>query len=137
MKFSHFVSCILHIFSDQRYFSGVLSAVLLGFLTFVFLEGLFVPVGLELAKVALWILSINAGLVGMSLGVLMPTVLPGVCLGVNVALFVGCFLGVQNSLFLPVVGGVAALVGVFLSTRYDRLKVFKDYLAVHKCRILT
>ena len=99
-SFSHF-QIFMSYSSDQRYFSGILSAILLGFLTFVFLEGLFVPVGLELAMVALWILSINAGAVGMSLGVLLPTLLPGICLGVSLALFVGSFLEVQNTLYLP------------------------------------
>jgi callose synthase len=95
----------------------MLSAVLSGFLTYVFLEPLFVPVGLDLAMVALWVLSINASLVGMSLGVLLPTLLPGLCFGVSIALLVGSFLELANSLYLPVVGGACAIVGAILSTR--------------------
>ena len=104
--------------SDQRYFSGLLSAVASGFFTFVFLEPMFVPVGLELAMVALWILSICAGMVGMSLGVLLPTLLPGICFGFSLSLLVGSFMGVTQSYFLPLGGGICALVGILLCTRY-------------------
>jgi callose synthase len=89
----------------------------MGFLTFVFLEPLFVPVGLDLAMVALWVLSINASMVGMSLGVLLPTLFPGLCFGVSLSLLVGSFLELSQSLYLPVVGGAAALIGAVLSTR--------------------
>ena len=101
-----------------RYFSGMLSAVLSGFLTYVYLEPLFVPVGLDLAVVALWILAINASLVGMSLGVLLPTLLPGLCCGASISLLVGSLLEVSSSLFFPVVGGGCAIVGAIFSTRY-------------------
>jgi callose synthase len=86
-------------------------------LTLVLLEPLFVPVGLDLAVAALWILAINASLVGMSLGVMLPTLLPGISLGVSIVLLAGCFLGVANPLYLPVVGGSCALIGAVLSAR--------------------
>lgn len=94
-----------------------MTAVISGFFTYVFLEPLFVPVGLDLAMVALWILAINASLVGMSLGVLLPTIFPGFSFGAAVVLLVGTFLEVQNSLYLPIVGGAVALVASFLSAR--------------------
>ena len=103
--------------SNTRYFSGLLSAVLSGFLTYVFLEPLFVPVGLDLAMVALWVLAIDASLVGMSLGVLLPTLFPGLCLGVSLSLLIGCFLGISSPMYLPIVGGLCAVVGALLSTR--------------------
>jgi len=87
-------------------------------MTFVFLETMFVPVGLDLAIVALWFLSACAGLVGLSLGVLLPTLLPGICFGISLALLVGVFVGVSNALYLPVVGGILSLVGVFFASRY-------------------
>ena len=105
------------IHSDPRYFSGLLSAVVSGFLTFVFLEPLFVPVGLDLALVALWVLSINASLVGLSLGVLLPSLFPGLCFGVTFSLLVGSFLDLSYSLYLPVVGGACALLGALLSSK--------------------
>lgn len=108
-------------YRDQRYFSGLLSAALIGFITFVFLEPLFVPVGLDLAMVALWVLSIGAGLVGMCLGVLLPTILPGICFGVPLSLLVGAFVGVSYDLYLPIAGGVFSLIGILLSTRYVNL----------------
>ena len=104
-------------FSNYRYFSGLLSAVLSGFLTYVFLEPLFVPVGLDLAMVAMWVLATYSALVGMSLGVLLPTLFPGLCFGVSLALLAGSFLDLSNSLYLPVAGGVCALVGAILSSR--------------------
>lgn len=111
------------LYRDPRYFSGVLSAVISGFITYVYLEPLFVPVGLELAIVALWILSIAAGLVGMSLGVLLPAILPGVCLGVSLSLLVGAFLGMSQVLYFPVAGGALSLLGILLSTRYVLLGI--------------
>ena len=78
---------------------------------------MFVPVGLDLAIVALWVLSGCAGLVGLSLGVLLPTLLPGICFGISLALLVGVFAGVSNALFLPVSGGILSLVGVFIAFR--------------------
>lgn len=103
--------------TNYRYFSGLLSAVLSGFLTYVFLEPLFVPVGLDLAMVAMWVLATYSALVGMSLGVLLPTLFPGLCFGVSLALLAGSFLDLSNSLYLPVAGGVCALVGAILSSR--------------------
>ncbi len=117
LVFSH-AHLFLALCSDQRYFSGILSAMLSAFITFVYLEPLFVPVGLDLAMVALWILSICAGLVGMSLGVLIPTVLPGICFGVSLSLLVGTFLQFYHVLYLPVAGGILSLIGILLSTRY-------------------
>lgn len=115
---SYFVSLFCSIARRKpRYFSGLLSAALAGFLTFTFLEPLFVPVGLELANVALWVLALYASMVGMSLGVLLPTLCPGLCFGTSIALIVGCFMGMSTSLYFPVVGGIAALVGAVLSVR--------------------
>ncbi|KAG7363584.1 1,3-beta-glucan synthase component-domain containing protein [Nitzschia inconspicua] len=104
---------------DTRYFSGILSGLLAGFVTYVFLEPLFVPVGLDFAMVILYILSFLSALVGMSLGVLLPTLFPGICCGVNIALLLGTFLGNVWTLYFPVVGGALALVGAFLSVRWN------------------
>jgi callose synthase len=104
---------------DTRYFSGILNGLLSGFLTYVFLEPLFVQVGLDLAVVVLWVLSLMASLVGMSLGVLLPTLFPGLCFGVNLALLIGAFLNSlsMNGLYFPIAGGILALIGAFLSVR--------------------
>ena len=95
----------------------MLTAVLAGFVTFIYLEPLFMPVGMNLAVVALWVLSINSTLVGMALGVLLPYLFPGVCFGVSLALFGGVFLSTQSSLYLPIAGGIFAAVGAILSIR--------------------
>lgn len=110
--------CPIPLHRDQRYFSGVLFAITAAFLTHVFLEPMVVPVQLELAKVALWVLAMNAGLVGLSLGILLPTLLPGVSFGISLSLVIGAFLGIHDILYLPVVGGVCSLIGILLSTRY-------------------
>jgi hypothetical protein len=102
---------------DTRYFSGVLSGLMAGFVTFVFLEPHFVPVGLDLAMVVLYILSFLSAMVGMSLGVLLPTLFPGICSGLSLALLVGTFFGNVWTLYFPVVGGVLALIGAILSVR--------------------
>ena len=83
----------------------------------MYLEPLFVPVGLDLAMVALWVLAINSSMVGMSLGVLLPTVFPGICFGSSIVLLVGTFCEIMHSLYVPIVGGVVALISAVLSTR--------------------
>lgn len=76
------------------------------------------PVGLDLAMVALYVLSLLAAFVGMSLGVLLPTLFPGLCCGLNVTLLVGAFVGMSSPLYFPIAGGVLACVGAALSVRY-------------------
>jgi H+/Cl- antiporter ClcA len=77
-----------------------------------------VPVGLDLAMVVLYILSLLSALVGMSLGVLLPTLFPGICSGLSLALLVGTFLGGNLfTFYFPIVGGVLALIGAILSVR--------------------
>ena len=85
----------------------------------MFLEPLFVPVGLDVAIVVLWVLALMASLVGMSLGVLLPTLFPGLCFGASMALLCGAFLNnlSMDALYFPVAGGLLALLGAFLSRR--------------------
>ena len=104
-------------YRNPRYFSGILTAILSGFITYIFLEPMFDSVGMKLGIVALWILSINATFVGMCLGVLLPLLFPGICLGINLAVLVGCFINISYVYFLPAAGGGAALAGAFLSAR--------------------
>ena len=139
---SHFLSycCCAILFKDSffvtnrrkpRFFSGLLTGVLSGFVTYVFLEPLFVPVGLDLAMVALWILAINATLVGLSLGVLLPFLFPGVCTGVSLALVIGCFLNTANALYFPAIAGGLALIFAIISTRYvkaDKVSLWSNTL---------
>jgi callose synthase len=79
------------------------------FLIYTFLEPLFVPVGSDVAMVFLYILALDGILVGMSLGVLLPLLLPGACFGATLSLFVGSFMAVSNELYFPVVGGATFL----------------------------
>ena len=104
-------------FSDQRFYSGAATAVFAGFLVYTFLEPLFVPVGSETSMVFLYILTIDGALVGMSLGVLLPALLPGICLGGSLALLAGAFSQISNSYFFPVLAGVLATGFAFLSVR--------------------
>lgn len=82
------------------------------FLTYAFLEPLFVPVGSETAMVLLDILTIHAACVGLSLGVLLPSVFPGVCLGASLALLGVALSGVWNAFLFP---GVAAILAIALA----------------------
>jgi len=77
-----------------------------------------VPVGSEVSMTFLHILAINAFLVGMSLGVLLPILVPGICFGGALALFVGAFATVSNPFFFPVVGCTAAMLFGVASARY-------------------
>jgi callose synthase len=92
--------------------------VFCAFLTYTFLEPLFVPVGSNVAMVFLYILAINSALVGMSLGVLLPVLVPGVCFGGMLALLVGAFGAVSSEFFFPAVGGALALIFCTVSARY-------------------
>lgn len=98
----------------------MLAAVFSGFLVYTFLEPLFVPVHSETAMVFLYILTLNGFLVGMSLGVLLPSLLPGACLGASISLLIGAFFAVSSSLFFPTLGGVLAVLFTLLSARYVR-----------------
>lgn len=114
---THICVFVLLFIRKPRLCSGILMGVVAGSLTFTFLERLFLPVGMDLAVVALWVLSINAAAVGMSLGVLLPRITPGACLGVASALLIGCLITVVQPLYFPVTGGSLAIIGALLSAR--------------------
>jgi callose synthase len=105
----------LFILSKPRLCSGFLTAIVSGSLAFTFLEPLFVPVGMELAVVALWILSLNAAAVGACLGVLLPKITPGACCGVALSLLIGCLATLVNPMYFPAASGGLAIVGAVLS----------------------
>lgn len=91
-----------------------------GFITSTFLQPLFNPVGIELANVALWVLAIDGALVGLSLGVMLPTVFPGVCFGASLSLLVGCFGLASMPSYFPIAGGILAVLSAAASVRYVR-----------------
>jgi callose synthase len=107
----------LGLYRQHRFFSGVSTAVLSGFLVYTFLEPLFVPVGSDAAMVFLHILAINGALVGLSLGVLLPTLFSGACLGASLALLAGSFMVISNPLFFPSVAGALVVILGTLSVR--------------------
>lgn len=78
---------------------------------------LFDPVGMKLADVALWVLAIDGSLVGLSLGVMLPTVFPGVCFGASLALLVGSFGVASLPSYFPIVGGALAVLSAAASAR--------------------
>ena len=88
-----------------------------GFLTYTFLEPLFVPVKSETAMVFLYILSIDAAMVGMALGVLLPLIFPGVCLGASMALLGVALSNYWNSYLFPIIGAVLAVILATVSAR--------------------
>jgi callose synthase len=81
---------------------------------------------MELAIVALYILSIDAALVAMSMGVLLPTIFPGFCLGVALALLSGLLSGLffdaANSFHLvfPISSIVLAALSAVFSVQYEQ-----------------
>jgi callose synthase len=95
---------------ERRLFSGLLTAVFAFFFIFAYLEPLFVPIGSEVAMVFLYLLGLQGAGVGMSLGVLLPSLFPGACFGASLVLLIGSFLSVSNAYFVPVVGGMAVLL---------------------------
>jgi len=101
----------------RRLSTGFLTAFFAGFLTYTYLEPLFVPVGSEMAMVFLYILAIYSASVGMSLGVLLPLLFPGVCFGGAVGLMVATFMDMNNGYVFPVSAAVLAVVFAFCSAR--------------------
>jgi len=67
--------------------------------------------------VFLYILAIYSASVGMSLGVLLPLLFPGVCFGGAVALMVATFMDMNNGYLFPVSAAVLAVVFAFYSAR--------------------
>ena len=106
------------LYRKQRLYSGIQSSILAGFLTFTFMEPLFVTNGLEISMVLLYVLSANAAAVGFSLGLLLPTVFPGICFGSAVALLAGAIFLISNSFYFPVMGGTIAIASAVYSARY-------------------
>jgi callose synthase len=104
-------------YSKSRLYSGLVAGALSGFLSFTFLEPLFEPVGLKLAEVAHYVLALDGALVGLALGVMLPTVFPGVCFGASLALFIGSFGAASMPLFFPIVGGSLVLISAVASVR--------------------
>jgi callose synthase len=103
--------------SRQRLYSGLSSAIISGFLVFTYLEPMFVPVGSETALVALYVLTADGTLVGMSLGVMVPTLFPGICTGATLSCLVGVLGGIVHPLFFPVSAITIGILCAFLSVR--------------------
>jgi len=104
-----------------RLFSGLSTAVVAAFLSFTLLQEPLASVGLDLADVALYVLAINAALVGLALGVLLPNSFSGACFGLALLLLGGTFNTSDFSLYFWISGPVLALVGSLVSLRLDLL----------------
>lgn len=103
--------------SNERLYSGLCTAVVSGALIFSFLEPLFAVVGIELAIVTLYILVVFGSLVGISLGVFLPTLFPGACAGVALSAFVASFFSSSTSLFFAIVAPSLACIGAGASIK--------------------
>jgi callose synthase len=88
-----------------------------GFVTYTFLEPLFVPVGSEIAMVFLYILAFDSAMVGMALGVLLPLVFPGVCLGALLGLLGVAMSSAWNAYLFPIIGAALAALFAIVSSR--------------------
>lgn len=100
-----------------RFYSGAITFVLGGALAFTYLEPLFHSVGMPLATVALFILSIISASVGMCLGVLLPLLLPGACFGCLLVLLISIFLPPLDSIDLAIPYSTMAVICGFMSIR--------------------
>ena len=87
-----------------------------GALAYIYMEPLFSSVGMPLATVALYVLSIGAASVGMCLGVLLPLPFPGICFGASLTVFAAMFISFSSVSFM-VTASVMALVFAVLSLR--------------------
>ena len=103
--------------SNERLYSGLCTAIVSGALVFAFLEPLFAVVGIELAIVALYILVVFGSLVGLSLGVFLPTLFPGACTGISLSAFVASFFASSMSLFFAIVAPALACIGAGVSIK--------------------
>jgi callose synthase len=67
------------------------------------------------------VLSIYGATVGLSLGVLVPLLLPGVCWGASVALLIGTFFQhnkyIATEQYFPIAGTVLSILMAFLCSR--------------------
>eukprot|EP00562_Extubocellulus_spinifer_P006927 CAMPEP_0178517366 /NCGR_PEP_ID=MMETSP0696-20121128/25651_1 /TAXON_ID=265572 /ORGANISM="Extubocellulus spinifer, Strain CCMP396" /LENGTH=2108 /DNA_ID=CAMNT_0020147789 /DNA_START=313 /DNA_END=6639 /DNA_ORIENTATION=+ len=104
----------------ERLFSGVIAAIVSGALVFTFLEPLFAVVGIELAVVALYVLVVTGSLVGLSLGVFLPTMFPGASAGVALSAFIGSFFESSPTMFFSIAAPSFAFVGAGVSIKYKR-----------------
>jgi hypothetical protein len=101
---------ILLFLSNPRLFSGLLSAVLVSIITFVHLEPLFEKVDIELSEIALYFLALLGAGVGTSLGVLVPKLAPGACLGATFSILL-CSVGLPGFFAItPTFALVGALI---------------------------
>ena len=103
-------------YSHARYFSGLQSAAMAIVISYAYLETLFAPVKLPLDGVALNILVITSGFVGMCLGVLLPRLFPGVALGYSTSLLLGMFIPL-SSLYFPISGTLLAVAFSYTSIK--------------------
>eukprot|EP00590_Aulacoseira_subarctica_P004324 CAMPEP_0172434066 /NCGR_PEP_ID=MMETSP1064-20121228/70434_1 /TAXON_ID=202472 /ORGANISM="Aulacoseira subarctica , Strain CCAP 1002/5" /LENGTH=2137 /DNA_ID=CAMNT_0013182263 /DNA_START=101 /DNA_END=6514 /DNA_ORIENTATION=- len=98
--------------SDPRACSGVISAVVVSIITFVHLESLFEKVDLALSDLAPYFLALVGSAVGMALGVLVPYLASGACLGAVLSILL-CSLGMPGFFAITLTFAVAgALIGV-------------------------
>jgi len=104
--------------SQPRCTSGILTGLLGGCIAFSFLEPLFAAVGMPLATVALYTLSLGAACVGMCLGVLLPLILPGACFGATLSLLVGFFVPNFAMDYLNILCPSLTLLGALLSIKF-------------------
>lgn len=94
-----------------------MTAIVGGFITYAYLEPIFSEVKADAATVFLYIVAIDGALVGMSLGVLIPMFLPGICFGLSFVLMVECLGTIHMDYFFPIAGTVLSILSLVLSAR--------------------
>eukprot|EP00522_Entomoneis_paludosa_P015389 CAMPEP_0172442256 /NCGR_PEP_ID=MMETSP1065-20121228/2711_1 /TAXON_ID=265537 /ORGANISM="Amphiprora paludosa, Strain CCMP125" /LENGTH=2141 /DNA_ID=CAMNT_0013192053 /DNA_START=185 /DNA_END=6610 /DNA_ORIENTATION=+ len=120
---------------STRFHSGVLMATFTGFCTFAFLEMLFDDLNMEPAFVLLYILVANGILVGLCLGLLLPSLVKGICWGGMLGLYLSAAITfipsamlmlTEQSAFLcyATIGSLLAAIGAALAVGYGSSLLF-------------
>jgi len=104
--------------SQPRFYSGILTGLVAGSLTFGNLDPIFLSINMPLATTALYVLTYAAFLVGMCFGVLIPILLPGACLGTIVAVLLGMFFPSTLLPYMNVFSPALAAVGALMSIKF-------------------
>ena len=121
----HDIQYVLYNYRKERLHCGILTALLVGFITYANLEPLLatdVDLVSEPAKVVLAILVINGSAVGVCLGLLLPFMCAGGCLGASAAFLVS-MIGSSYTFWMeyPIVGPTFVAIGVGLTIGYVTL----------------
>jgi len=104
--------------SDKgRFYSGAISGVVCSVLSFSFLAPVFLSIKLELAEVALYILTVFAAAVGMCVGVLLPVLSMSAGLGLSIVMMAGIYFS-PSIVNFAIVGPISAMIASIVALKW-------------------